>query len=183
MLVPITRDFFKAGVPYVEVPSPCQFSFWSHLQWLGSIWKHSNSKYCSGHLESFIRKNINSIWKSTWNNLEVQEIKHSLFYWEIIICWLDLALKEVCYSSFYYAVVKCYFWYFYIKIDFNFNKTSFWQSIYILYIKTWKVLWRMYDFKRTTCCCVRSCRRKLYNIYFFRYQMGFFSIRYQMGFS
>ena len=53
MLVPTARDFFKAGVPYVEVPSPCQLSCGSHLQLLGSIRKHSDSKYCPGHLEKF----------------------------------------------------------------------------------------------------------------------------------
>ena len=67
--------------PCVELPSPCWFSFGSHLEWLGSIWKHSDSKYFQVIWKSFIRKNVNSIWKSTWNHLEVRKIELSLFSW------------------------------------------------------------------------------------------------------
>ena len=130
MLVPITRDFFKAGVPYVKFQVRVNFHAEVTCNYLEVFESFRIPTTVQVIWKSFIRKNINSIWKSTWNNLEVQEIKHSLFYWKIIICWFDWALKEVSYSSFYYAVVKCFFWYFHIKIDFNFNKTSFWQSIY-----------------------------------------------------
>ena len=44
---------------------------WNDLEVFGSI----RIKYFQVIWKSFIRKNVNSIWKSTWNHLEVQKIE------------------------------------------------------------------------------------------------------------
>ena len=64
--------------PCVELPSPCWFSFGSHLEWLVSFWKHSDSKYLQVIWKSFIRKNVNSMCRIEWLTICCETYKELL---------------------------------------------------------------------------------------------------------
>ena len=67
-----------------------------------------------------------------------------------------MPFREVCYWSFLLRIIQMLF----VMIDFNFNKTSLNNQFTHLYIKTWKVLYRMQFVEGNIFCCVRVYRRK-----------------------
>ena len=75
--------------------------------------------------------------------------------------------KEVCYSSFYYTIVKCIFDNMMSRLILTLTKQFFDNQLTHFKINTWEVLYTMQVVKGTIFCCVRSSRRKCYNICYF----------------